>query len=219
MSNFGKWTLIKLDKRFKLKQVKHLTALKNWLASQTDISDQERSMLLFFQGRSLDMVDNWNEQEYALNVIGPILSITDFTTEESNFFAERALAGIVDGEELNGVPDGIIAKGRREPEIPYFCLQEWKREKDPDGDPAGQCLAAMLVAQELNQNQHPVYGCYTLGRNWFFMALQGREYAISNSYTVTRDDIFDIFRILRGLRAMIAEWIAQDNDTITHRTV
>ena len=200
-------------------QVKNLPVLENWLGSPDDLSENEQIMLHFLKKRSTYRVDNWNEQEYALNIIGPILAMVDFTTDDSDFFAERALAGIVDGEELNGVPDGIIAKGRREPEIPYFCLQEWKREKDPDGDPAGQCLAAMLVAQELNKNQHPVYGCYTLGRNWFFMALQGREYAISNSYTVTRDDIFDIFRILRGLRAMIAEWIAQDNDTITHRTI
>jgi len=219
MSNFGKCTLIKLDKQFHLKQKDFLPALENWLATSAELSEHESTTLRFFKKRAARQVDNWNEQEYALNVIGPILSLVDFTTEESDFFAERALAGIVDGEELNGVPDAIIAKGRREPEIPYFCLQEWKREKDPDGDPAGQCLAAMLVAQELNKNQHPVYGCYTLGRNWFFMALQGREYAISNSYTVTRDDIFDIFRILRGLRAMIAEWIAQDNDTITHRTI
>jgi len=202
-----------------LGQVKNLPVLENWLGSPDDLSENEQIMLHFLKKRSTYRVDNWNEQEYALNIIGPILAMVDFTTDDSDFFAERALAGIVDGEELNGVPDGIIAKGRREPEIPYFCLQEWKREKDPDGDPAGQCLAAMLVAQELNKNQHPVYGCYTLGRNWFFMALQGREYAISNSYTVTRDDIFDIFRILRGLRAMIAEWIAQDNDTITHRTI
>jgi len=202
-----------------LGQVKNLPVLENWLGSPDDLSENEQIMLHFLKKRSTYRVDNWNEQEYALNIIGPILAMVDFTTDDSDFFAERALAGIVDGEELNGVPDGIIAKGRREPEIPYFCLQEWKREKDPDGDPAGQCLAAMLVAQELNKNQHPVYGCYTLGRNWFFMTLQGREYAISNSYTVTRDDIFDIFRILRGLRAMIAEWIAQDNDTITHRTI
>jgi len=67
-----------------------------------------------------------------------------------------------------------------------------------------------LVAQELNKNQHPIYGCYILGRDWFFMVLQGRQYAISEVYAATKEDIFDIFRILKGLKAIILAWIAEE---------
>ncbi len=207
MSRFGQWKLTKLDKRFGLEQVRSLPALDSWLTISADISEFERANLVYLKERAIESVDSWNEQEYALNFIGPLLGLVNFTSRRSNFFAERFLTGIVDGEELSGEPDGMVAKGRREPEIPYFCFQEWKREKDPDGDPAGQCLAAMLVAQTLNDNQHPIYGSYILGRNWFFMLLQGHEYAMSNSYTDTQDQIFDIFRILKGLKGMILEWV------------
>jgi hypothetical protein len=106
----------------------------------------------------------------------------------------------------------MVASGWRAPEIPYFCLQEYKKEKDPNGDPAGQCLAAMLVAQELNQHQHPVYGCYVLGRNWFFMLLKEKEYAISNAYPSTLEEVFDIFRILKALKFKVFDILGIEYD-------
>ena len=42
---------------------------------------------------------------------------------------------------------------------------------DPNGDPAGQTLAAMLVAQVLNQHQQTIYGAYVVGSDWNFMVL------------------------------------------------
>ena len=41
----------------------------------------------------------------------------------------------------------MIATGFRSPKKPYFCLNEYKRGTDPDDDPKGQALIAMLVAQ------------------------------------------------------------------------
>lgn len=202
-STFRDWTLTKLDKRFSLTQVRHQVTLDAWLNAKADISDFEEQILFILKERAIFYIDSWNEQEYALNFIGQIFSLVDFTNDRFNAFAERFLSGTIDGETISGNPDGMIASGWREPEIPYFCLQEYKRERDPDGDPAGQCLAAMLVAQTLNENQMPVYGCYILGRNWFFMILEDKRYAISNSYTVTQDQIFDIFRILKSLKAII----------------
>ena len=210
-STFRDWTLTKLDRRFALRQVRTHTVLKEWLNGSADISDFEKTVLLLLKERAALHIDYWNEQEYSLNVIGQVLFLADFTGENFNAFAGRYVSGKVDEEELSGNPDGLIASGRREPEIPYFCLQEYKKERDPQGDPAGQCLSAMLVAQVLNENLRPVYGCYVQGRNWFFMILYGREYAISNSYTVTHDQIFDIFRILKVLKQIIIDIAEQKN--------
>ena len=112
---------------------------------------------------------------------------------------------VVDGTAMSGKPDGIIASGRRSPKKPYFCFQEYKRFKNPDGDPAGQCLAAMLVAQEINEYKHPIYGCHVIGNAWYFMVLEGKIYSISTGHFATRDDIFDIFLILKSLKAIIIE--------------
>jgi len=106
---------------------------------------------------------------------------------------------------MGGRPDGMIASGFREPEKPYFCFQEYKKERDPDGDPAAQALAAMLVAQEISEHSHPIYGGYVRGSLWSFMTLQGREYCISDPYVATRDDVFDIFRMLKSLRQIVTD--------------
>jgi len=71
--------------------------------------------------------------------------------------------------ELSGEPDGIVATGYWEPKIPLFAFSEYKRLIDPNGDPAGQCLAAMLVGQALSEEPHPLYGCYVIGNAWRFL--------------------------------------------------
>ena len=111
---------------------------------------------------------------------------------------------------MGGNPDSVIASGRRSPKKPYFCFHEFKRQHETKGDPAGQCLAAMLVAQELNEHKHPIYGCYVQGLDWFFMILEGKEYCISNGYMATRDDIFDIFRILKALKQIVIRLVAME---------
>jgi len=59
-----------------------------------------------------------------------------------------AIIATSDGDiELSGEPDGIIATGFREPEIPPMpAFTEYKRQLDPNGDLVGQTLAAMLSA-------------------------------------------------------------------------
>lgn len=203
MLNFKDCTLHSLEKTFGVQQIYAMPALDDWLKGQAEISDNERQVLSFFRTHLIESGYDWNETELAYNFIGPLMGLADFVTKRFNFFAERPFGGIVEGIEMAGKPDGIIASGFREPEHPFFCFQEYKKQKDPEGDPAGQALAAMLVAQELNERRHPVYGAYIIGADWCFMALQGKQYAISTAYVATRDDVFDIFRILKVLKQII----------------
>ena len=126
-----------------------------------------------------------------------------------NLFAERRISarvGSPTGEvELSGEPDGLIATGYREPEAPFFAFTEYKRQLDPNGDPAGQTLAAMLVAQVLNQHQQAIYGAYVVGSDWRFMVLEGRHYTISRDYSAVTDELFAIFRILKALKAIVMQ--------------
>ena len=82
-----------------------------------------------------------------------------------NLFVQRHIEAKLNDYLLAGEPDGLIASGYYEPEIPYFAFSEYKRQRDPNGDPAGQALAAMLVGQRLNPHPQPVYGCYVIGRD------------------------------------------------------
>ncbi|MCP4345686.1 MAG: hypothetical protein GY795_09185 [Desulfobacterales bacterium] len=206
MLPFKECKLEQLDETFSLNPLplKQMAVLQTWLNEQNEISEQERGYLLILQEYLQEHVEDWNEQELAMHFIGPMFALVKFDYERRfGLFAERPLNGVVNGVEMGGRPDGMIAEGYRRPKKPYFCFQEYKKDKDPEGDPQAQVLAAMLVAQEINEHQFPVYGCYVRGRFWFFMALQGREYCTSDGYVATREDIFDILRILKVLKQMI----------------
>ncbi len=200
---FSEFTLTKLHKIFGLIQRMECPILDEWLSFPYEPSDHENWLLQTLQKELIYNVDGWNEEELKMHFIGPVFSFINFTTEKFNLFADRYLSGKVGDVELGGKPDSVIASGRWEPDVPYFCFQEYKKEKDPDGDPTAQALATMVLAQELNGGKHPIYGCYVIGRNWFFMVLQGKEYGISQNYSATKDEIFDIFRILKGLKQRI----------------
>ena len=100
---------------------------------------------------------------------------------KTNLFAQRFISASVPDRSgnlivLSGKPDRMLASGFRSPETPFFCFQEYKREKDPNGDPAGQCLAAMMVGQTLNgHTDQPVYGCCVIGENWRFIVMTGKK--------------------------------------------
>ncbi|MFN0203776.1 MAG: hypothetical protein ACKVTZ_19770 [Bacteroidia bacterium] len=204
-----KWTfkscnLTQLEKKFGLQPLPKLQALTDLQSiSEITISEIDTLILARYQDLLTQKVDDWNEQELSMHFIGPIFSLLGFDVDRYNSFSGRDLIGKVGDVEFSGKPDEMIASGRREPEIPYFFLQEYKRETDPDGDPRAQVLAAMLVAQTKNEDGLPIYGGYVKGANWYFMALDGKKYAKTLGYDATQEDIFDIFKILKKLKTII----------------
>lgn len=206
--NFSSCTLAFLEEKFYLDPVAKLNVLEHWLDREAPLSDLERQQLAHFRNLLSKNVLHWNEQELSLNFIGPIFGLVEFTHKKFNFFAQRSLSAIVEEIELFGKTDGMIASGFRAPKLPYFAFHEFKKEADSSGDPAGQNLAVMLVGQVLNNHQIPIYGCYVNGRNWYFMALEDKQYAISEAYSSTsKTEVLEIFRILKGLKAIVSEYV------------
>ena len=209
---FATCTLKYIDKTFRTRRAEQLPALDAWLTRPAEISAFEREALLRFQRLLNFNVHDWNEYELDTHFIGPIFSLVDFSTLDFNHFGQRELSATVDDILLYGRVDGMVASGFREPEQPFFAFQEYKRNLDPNGDPAGQCLAAMLAGQALTANSAlPVYGCYVVGDSWRFITLEGSLYASSPGYSATSDDLFDIFRILKVLRQIVAERVADSS--------
>ena len=97
----------------------------------------------------------------------------------------------------------MIATGFREPDIPMFCIHEYKRSIENQGSPDAQVLAAMLVAKELNQNKHPIYGVFVVGLIWNFIVLKENKYCISETHSSDNNDIFAIFKMLKSLKQII----------------
>jgi len=185
--------------------------LNNWIeySKTIDITDYENETINRLQESLIFRVDDWNEMELIENFVAPVFSLINFNTKEYGYFSERMIKAVVDNIELSGAPDAIIAKGRRSPKIPYFCFHEYKKENEPKGDPAGQCLAAMLVAQELNNKQIPIFGIVVKGLNWYFLVLQGKEYAITKPYQAIDEEVFDIVKLLKHLKTIIEEYVKQ----------
>ena len=203
-SNFRDWNIDKIDDVFGTKEVRRLPILEELLAFEYQADDYETRYLSRLSENYLTLGGNsWNEVELENKLISPVIIFSGIESERFAYFLEREMTAEIGEYELVGKVDGMIATGLRSPKIPYFCLYEYKRQTDPNGDPLGQALIAMLVAQKLNNNQKPIFGGYIIGRNWYFMALVDNEYAISKDFSCVDDEMFDIFRILKSLRVQI----------------
>lgn len=205
---FKEWTLTKLEKTFGIKQVWKFPMMQEWEQMPAEISDFEREYLEMLRYRVEKGGKAWNETELENKFISPLIVLAKIDTDEFGYFLERNMQGIVGEYDLSGIVDGVIATGIREPNLPFFCLHEYKRSVDNDGNPDGQALAAMLVAREQNKESNggitkPIYGLYIMGLIWNFMVLQGNEYAISKDYNASTNEIFDIFRIMKSIKVII----------------
>jgi len=213
--SFRQCTLTLLDRLFGLRQTFASQPLQDWVTTDVALSSSEQGLLQALRTLLTVNAPGWNEQELALQFIGPLFSFVNFTEPyRFNLFAERRISAIIPGlehdVELSGEPDSFIATGFREPEIPMFAFSEYKRQLDPEGDPAGQTLAAMLVAQRLDQRPKPIYGCYVIGHDWRFLVLEGKHYTLSQDYSAITNDIHDIFRILKALKIIILNLTVPD---------
>jgi hypothetical protein len=205
MSNFSQWKRQAVEERFQLKEVDNHLDLLNWLAEEQEIAPLSRQNLLRLRKEIMHKIHDFNEWELAVKVIGKIIQEVNFDGMRLRSFSQRELKAVVDGEELSGKPDWMIATGSQDPRKPFFFLQEHKKTIDSDGDPMGQCLAAMLAAQEINQNHEEIlYGGVVVGADWYFMILKNKEYSISLAYSVTWEEvILKIYQILKTLKIRI----------------
>jgi hypothetical protein len=207
-SNLRDWTLDSIEQTFGLVQVRTLPILDELLAHKHEADAYEQRYLGSLREDYLMLGgDDWNEVELENKLISPLIVFSGISNQKYSYFLERELRDTIDDYEISGRVDGMIATGFRNPRKPYFCLSEYKRGTDPDGDPKGQALIAMFIAQHLNDYAKPIFGSYIIGRNWCFMALVGKEYAISTDFSCVDDEIFDIFRIMKSLRIQIEKLI------------
>ncbi len=207
--NFSEFDRERLEDTFNLKKVRKSEVLQNWISSieKYSLDEFETRYLLQMQDVLIDRADTWNEIELIERFVAPVFSLVNFNTDVYSMFSEREIKAIVDGIELKGKPDAIVAKGFYSPKIPYFCFNEYKKEDETKGDAKGQCLAAMLAAQELNNKEHPIYGVVVKGKMWEFLVLKGKEYAISKSYNSTDEELFEIVKLLKHLKTIIDEYV------------
>lgn len=200
--SFKDWQAEEIEKTFGIKRLRSLPFLEKITKIKLPEDHSLREILEKYRLEAFDYIDSWNEDEYKFFFISPFFKQVDFTSAYYKAFAQRPLSVKYDNEAqtTSGNVEFMLAKGRQIPEKPHFFLHEYKPEKNQDNDPLGQLLIAMVASQKQNQDQQAVYGIYVNGRNWFIVVLEKNEYATSNPYVITSEDIFDLFAVLLFLK-------------------
>jgi hypothetical protein len=202
-ANFKDWTLTALDNAFDLKQVWAAKLMDQWTQSECELTTIDKAVLFHLQQSLIRGGRAWNEAELENKFISPMIMQAHIDDEEIGYFLERNLSCIIGDYQLAGIVDGMIATGFREPNIPMFCMHEYKRSIENQGSPDAQVLVAMLVAQAMNHNKHPIYGLFVVGLVWNFIILDQQYYCISQHYNADGEQIFNILTMLKTLRKTI----------------
>jgi hypothetical protein len=209
MKSFEKWKTQEVEDTFGIHLNKNMAELNDWLKANYSISTFNQELLLSVQNQLVDFVDYYNESDISLFFIGSVLNVVKFMNEEYRAYTQlkmNALANDIQGNNvsLNGRVELAVAKGKQIASTPFFFMNEYKQEnsKGPS-DAKGQLLISMYAAQVLNKDEFPIYGCYIKGRNWFFVILKGKEYAVSSAYDATQSEIFNIYSILMECKKYI----------------
>jgi hypothetical protein len=176
------------------------------------IIDEKHINFLEEHRKALDIRgEYWNEEELKMNFLAHVFYVAQLREESKiDIFYERTLSWEFDGKIERVICDCLLAKpfGIYAPQIPYFFLQEFKKQKQNE-DAEGQMLLAMLMAQEENKNGKPVFGCYLQGKNWVFTTLHDKNYCVSRQYDATQTaDLHQIIFILRALKQTILETLS-----------
>ncbi len=195
---FKDWQYEEVAKTFDITRQRTLPFLEDLKTIKLPPNHPMRATLETYRVELFDYVDSWNEDEYKFFFISPFFKLVNFISAYYKGFTQRPMSVKYDNDTktTNGIVEFMLAKGIQIPREPHFFLHEYKPEKNRDNDPLGQLLIAMIAAQKVNHDEKPIYGIYVNGRNWFFVVLDGKNYAVSPAYDVTQERIFDLFAVL-----------------------
>jgi hypothetical protein len=193
---------------FVIKRIQNCAALTHWLNVECELDDFEIKTLDKALDRYSSLAASWNEEELKMHFISAIFAVADPNIPEiCKTYFERPLSGVINNLEINVITDCMIAKPKSagDPDKPYFFLQEFKQaQRFGRTDPEGQMLAAMLLAQQTNQDGKTLYGCFVIERNWFFTTLNGLDYCVSKQFDASdKTDLLTIVYALRHLKDLI----------------
>ncbi len=213
--NYPKWTLGALVETFGLTSIvldrQDYPLLSTWLAATTELDAFEEKEVEELRLALVEDVENWDEEDLKMSFISFILRLSKYLVKRTHYraFFEKTITATLADYVLTTKPDMMLAK-RVEDELrtPYFCFHEYKKSL-PDKDPRAQLIQDMLIAQTLNGSSKPIYGCYVIGRHWYFVVLNQREYAISHAYDATEK--IHLRKIIAILRYF---WVILETDLV-----
>ncbi len=184
-----------------------MALMSEWTKAETTLDDYESRLFERKLAKAQNSIEWWQEEDLKMKFIPFILDLA-YMEEDNDIYIsyfEKTVSATVDNLFLKVKTDFMLANGVMDkPKKPYFHFQEYKKLKDPNGDPVAQLIEAFLIAQELNQNGKPLYGCTVTGKLWDFFIMEGKTYCVSKSYDCTeRDDLMKIIAMLRQFKVIL----------------
>ncbi|MDX2305187.1 MAG: hypothetical protein NW226_20420 [Microscillaceae bacterium] len=207
--SFEHWLFEDVEKEFGIVRIKKHPSLLAWLDVKP--SGVLHSNITRLQDLLEDSIETWNEDELKMMFIAPLLTEINFNyLPHYKVFTQRLLYLQTENVEASGKVEWMVATGKQTPQRPFFFLHEYKAEKNTSNDPLGQLLIAMVDSQMINENPEKLlFGAYAIGRFWFFVILQNKEYSVSRAYDATqKDDLSDIVLILEKVKHHIHQELA-----------
>ncbi len=202
--NFSTIKFSELEKIISLKSKRNFSKFEDWFSYDYSMSELESTFLENLIDKHFLLLPSYFEDTLKIKFIGPILNQVDFSAEYLHDWYHASLSGMLNGVEIKGFADYMVATGTREPNKPYFFIQEFK-PSIPDKDPEVQLLAEMLVTIEKNQTIM-MRGGYIIGQLWKFVILEkiGEnqfEYFVSKSFdSLDLPDLKQIYVILQAVK-------------------
>jgi hypothetical protein len=181
--------------------------MSEWTKAETTLNEFESYQFERKFSKAQGSIEWWHEEDLKMKFISFILDLA-YLEDDTEFYIsyfEKTIWATVEDCFLKVKTDFMLAKGVMDkPKTPYFHFQEYKKLKDPTGDPVAQLVEAFLIAQELNQNNRPIYGCTVTGKYWDFYIMEGKNYCVSKSYDCTeRDELLKIIAMLRKFKEIL----------------
>jgi hypothetical protein len=217
-TDFSKWETDMVRRAFGLKDVKKLQSLTDWMAYEPPLLEPRDLASIKW---ALEQFGNRarfvSESDIKMKLLGPAIVASGFDNSTFSTFGEimiRTILTAKDGTQLkvSGRPDLVVAMGEIKASLPYFCMQEYKRQSGTKSDPQGQVLIEMLAARQVNLNEgnelEAIYGAFTLGREINFLTLEKDTYALSKTYLLdVEQDLIDVTLRIRALKYIIGNLI------------
>jgi hypothetical protein len=187
--SFEQWLYEDVERAFGLTRIFTHPFFDTFKELQLTLTAAQTEQAEMLRKRLFEYVDSWNEDEIKFMFISPLINIVDYTSPHYKVFTQRPMSvSYENGTKTTvGKVEFMIATGKQTPRKPFFFLHEYKQENRRDNDPLGQLLIAMVAAQLQNADEKPLLGCYVSGRNWFFIVLDGKEYAITDAFNAANE--------------------------------
>jgi hypothetical protein len=202
--NFSTIKYLDLENIVNLKMVDDDYKFNDWFKSLYKVKASETIFLKNLIRKNKTRMHSYMEEDLKMKFLSPILNLVEFTTETHGDWYDATLSGIVNGVEIKGFVDIMIASGTKSPRKPYFFIQEFKPSV-PDRDPEVQLLAELLVTIEKNQTSI-MRGGYIIGQHWKFVIVEKIgdnqfEYFVSKSFdSLDLEDLRQIYVILQTVK-------------------